>query len=162
MTMIMRAPRYLVTIAAVAMVAMTMAAQAETPLTANEMAHWQAAYAELQGMSPKWGVQSPEAFKASVDAGVPVFFLDVRTPTEWAGGIVEGATTVTLTELPTEDGVAALPDDPNAIIGVYCKSGHRSTLALTLLHHLGYSNAVSMAGGFEAWDGAGYPVVEIQ
>ena len=65
---------------------------------------------------------------------------------------------VTLTALPTEEGLAALPEDMDTIIGVYCKSGHRAALALTLLHNLGYTNAISMGGGFEAWSAAGYPV----
>lgn len=126
----------------------------------EDLTRWEATYSGLKGMSPKWGVQGPDAFKASTDAGVPIFYLDVRTPEEWKGGIVEGATLVSLSTLPTAEGVAVLPEDKNAIIGIYCKSGHRSTLALTLLHNLGYKNAISMAGGFEAWRDAKYPIVD--
>ena len=109
-------------------------------------------------MSPKWGVQGADAFKASADAGVPVFFLDVRTPEEWEGGHVEGATHVPLTTLPTAEGMASLPENKAAIIAVYCKSGHRSALSVPVLHAMGYSNAVSMSGGYEGWVEQGYPV----
>ena len=126
--------------------------------TADELAAWSEAYAAIGEMEPKWAVQGAEAFKASSDAGVPVVYLAVRTEAEWAKGIVEGAVKATLTQLATEDGMAMLPENKTAIIAVYCKSGHRSALATPLLHRLGYVNAVSMKGGYEAWVEAGYPV----
>jgi len=85
--------------------------------------------------------------------------LDVRTPSEWAEGVIEDAVMVSLTDLPTPGGLAQLPEDRGAAIGVYCKSGHRSALALSLLHQLGYTNTINMAGGFEAWKKAEYAFV---
>lgn len=125
---------------------------------ADDLARWAAAYAEIKAMEPKWGVQGAEAFKASSDAGVPVFYLDVRTDEEWAKGYVEGAVHVSLTTLATPDGIAKLPEDKSTIMAVYCKSGHRSALAIPALHALGYANAVSMKGGYEGWAEAGYPL----
>jgi len=138
-------------------------AQAEPAALQNDadgLARWQMTYDGLRDMSPKWGVQGIEAFKASLDAGVPVVFVDVRTPTEWAGGVVKGAVLINLNALPTAKGQALLPSDRNAIIGVYCKSGHRSALALTLLHQLGYKNAINVKGGWEAWSTANYPTTD--
>ncbi len=126
--------------------------------TAAELEAWAIAYSAIEAMEPKWGVQGADAFKASSDAGVPVVYLDVRTEAEWAKGIVEGAVKVTLTDLATEDGAALLPDRKSAIIAVYCKSGHRSALAIPLLQRYGYVNAISMKGGYEGWVKAGYPV----
>lgn len=140
----------------------TLPALAEPPALqtdANGLARWQMTYDEIRDMSPKWGVQGIEAFKATTDAGIPVVYIDVRTPKEWAGGVVKDAVLVNLNDLPTATGLAKLPTDMNAIIGVYCKSGHRSTLALTMLHQLGYKNAISMKGGWEAWSAAGYPTM---
>ena len=134
-------------------------AQAEMPaLDGAELAAWQTAFAEIKGMSPKWAIQGADAFHASSSAGVPVVYLDVRTPEEREKGTVEGAIEVSLTELATEAGLAALPEDKNAIMAVYCKSGHRSALAIPLLHRLGYANATSMQGGYEGWVEAGFPV----
>lgn len=125
----------------------------------DAQARWQMAYDNLATMSPKWGKQGIEAFKASVDVGVPVTFIDVRTPKEWMeNGVVEGAMLLNLNDLPKSELIAKLPADKNTIIGVYCKSGHRSTLALVFLQNLGYKNAISMDGGFDAWKAAGYPV----
>ncbi len=131
---------------------------AQAEMTPAEMEAWATSYAEIKGMSPKWGHQGAEAFKATADAGVPIVFLDVRTPEERAKGVVEGAIQVSLTDLATAEGVALLPDDKTAIIAVYCKGGYRSGLAMPFLHRMGYENAISMDGGFTAWADAGYPV----
>lgn len=126
---------------------------------ADGLARWQMSYDEIRGMSPKWGLQGIAAFKKTVDAGVPVVFVDVRTPKEWAGGVVKDAVLINLNTLPTAKGLAKLPQDPAAIIAIYCKSGHRSTMALPMLHQLGYKNAISMKGGWMAWSKAGYPTM---
>ncbi len=118
-----------------------------------------AALAGLRDMTPKWGVQPVDAFKTTMDAGVPIVMIDVRAPAEWAEGVIEGALLLNLNELPTTEGLAKLPTDRMTAIGVYCKSGHRSALALSFLHQLGYANAINMAGGFEAWKKAEYPFV---
>ena len=156
-------PTAILSFAAAALIAVTTAQAGEiTPMGEDDLARWQAAYSEIKGMSPTWGVQGAEAFKTSADAGVPVFYLDVRTDEEVAQGHVEGSTHVALSTLATAEGMAALPEDKNAIIAVYCKSGHRSALAIPFLHSLGYANAVSMSGGYEGWAEAGDPVAGVQ
>ena len=128
-------------------------------LGAEALAGWRTTLLGLRGMTPKWGIQPVAAFKATMDAGVPLVMIDVREPAEWAEGIIEGSVQVSLTDLPTAAGLAKLPLDRQTAMGVYCKSGHRSALALSLLHNLGYTNTINMAGGFEAWKKAEYPFV---
>ena len=139
-------------------------AQAGTAATQSDdefLARWQATYDGLLKMKPKWGKQGVDAFKAKLDAGVPILFLDVRTPKEWQEGVIKDALLINLNKLPTQESLARLPEDRNTIIGIYCKAGHRSTLALALLHQLGYKNAINMSGGMKAWRKAGYPVVSV-
>lgn len=124
----------------------------------TELTSWKEALIDIRDMTPEWGVQGADAFKASSDAGVPVFYLDVRKPEEWDKGVIENAVRVSLTDLASKSGLSSLPEDRTTIIAVYCKSGHRSALALPLLHQLGYVNAISLKGGYEAWVEAGYPV----
>lgn len=119
---------------------------------------WQGSYDAIRDMSPKWGAQGVDAFKTSMDAGVNIVFVDVRTPKEWSEGIVPNAVMINLNDLPKAQSIAMLPTDQNAIVGVYCKAGHRSALAMTFLNQLGYKNAISMNGGMDAWRKAGYPV----
>lgn len=52
------------------------------------------------------------------------------------------------------------PADKNAEIVVYCGSGHRSTMAMTILLTEGYTNVTSLKGGFTGWVEAGLPVAE--
>lgn len=113
------------------------AADASPGLSAEALAGWRTALTDLRGMTPKWGIQPVAAFKATMDAGVPIVMLDVREPAEWAEGVIEGAVRVSLGDLPTAQGLAKLPPDRQTAIGVDCKSGHRSALALSLLHNLG-------------------------
>ena len=133
-------------------------ATAATQSDAEFLTRWQATYDGLLKMKPKWGKQGVDAFKASLDAGVPIQFLDVRTPKEWQAGVIKNALLINLNKLPTPKNLAKLPEDRNTIIGIYCKAGHRSTLALAILHQLGYRNAINMSGGMQAWHKAGYPV----
>ena len=134
-----------------------------TPLALQDdavgLARWQMTYDGIRDMSPKWGIQSVEAFKDTLDIGVHIHFLDVRTPKEWAGGVIKGAQLINLNALPQAESIALLPQDRNTIIGVYCKSGLRSTMAMTLMHQLGYKNAINMDGGWLAWSKAGYPTM---
>ena len=65
--------------------------------------------------------------------------------------------------IPLEDFIARQdewPADKDAEIVVYCGSGHRSTMAMTILWTYGYGNVHSLVGGFAAWAEAGYPVAE--
>jgi rhodanese-related sulfurtransferase len=41
---------------------------------------------------------------------------------------------------------------------LYCGGGYRSALAADALRQMGYTNVLSMWGGWRAWTAAGYPV----
>jgi len=83
-------------------------------------------------------------------------FLDVREPNETMMGIIPGAIQIPRGLL--EFRIANTVEDKNANIVVYCKSGGRSSLAAYTLVRMGYKNAVSMDGGWGAWEEAAYPV----
>jgi sulfur-carrier protein adenylyltransferase/sulfurtransferase len=81
--------------------------------------------------------------------------LDVREPDETAQGVIPDAVTIPrgYLELRVEQ---AIPDKDAPVV-VYCASGVRSAFAVKSLHELGYTNAVNLAGGFDAWKGSGQP-----
>ncbi len=86
--------------------------------------------------------------------------LDVREPSEYAAGHLPGAFNIPRGVL--EFRIGAHPDfqdKQEALIIVYCQSGGRSALATEALNKMGYTNAVSMMGGFKAWTENGYEVV---
>jgi rhodanese-related sulfurtransferase len=85
---------------------------------------------------------------------VPVI-LDVREPNETNLGRIPGAIVLPRGTMETKI-EAMVPRDANLV--VYCASGNRSALAADTLRQMGYSNASSLAGGWNAWVHAGGPV----
>jgi rhodanese-related sulfurtransferase len=51
----------------------------------------------------------------------------------------------------------AFPDKQAALV-LYCGGGFRSALVADNLQKMGYTNVISMDGGWRDWTGAGYPV----
>lgn len=85
--------------------------------------------------------------------------LDVREPAEYAAGKLPGAVNIPRGVLEFQIGShPAFVSAQNEEILVYCLSGGRSALAVETLQKLGYTQAVSLAGGFKAWSEAGRPV----
>lgn len=89
------------------------------------------------------------------DLGTSPFVLDVREPDEFAAERVPGAHNVPLRQLAKR--IDALPDGRDTPIVVYCKSGYRGAIALTVLRLAGFNNVRNVSGGFEAWKAAGLP-----
>lgn len=82
--------------------------------------------------------------------------LDVREPAEFAAGKLPNAINIPRGVLEFQ--IGNHPALQDADILVYCLSGGRSALAVETLHRLGYTRAVSLAGGYKAWTEAGLPV----
>lgn len=53
-----------------------------------------------------------------------------------------------------------LPADKAAKIVVYCRSDRMSRIAADAWAAAGYTNLYNLAGGFEAWEQAGYPLLQ--
>lgn len=85
--------------------------------------------------------------------------LDVREPAEYAAGHLPGAINIPRGVLEFKiDATPEFQGRQQAVIIVYCQTGGRSALAAHALNQLGYTQAVSMAGGFKAWSESGLPL----
>ncbi|RME00194.1 MAG: molybdopterin-synthase adenylyltransferase MoeB, partial [Deltaproteobacteria bacterium] len=84
-----------------------------------------------------------------------IVLLDVREREEQEEGYIDGAILLPrgFLELKIE---SMVPDKSRPIV-VYCAGGVRSALAAQSLLRLGYRDVRSLAGGFSAWKGAGFP-----
>jgi len=82
-------------------------------------------------------------------------FLDVREPEEYDQGAVPGA--VHLPRGILEFQVEGKLPDKEAPVVVYCAGGVRSAFAAQTLGALGYTDVVSLIGGFNRWKDEGRP-----
>jgi molybdopterin/thiamine biosynthesis adenylyltransferase/rhodanese-related sulfurtransferase len=82
-----------------------------------------------------------------------VTFLDVRESDEFDQGTIPGS--VFLPRGNLELSIEGRIHDKDTPLVVYCAGGARSALAAKTLADLGYSDVVSMAGGFNQWKNEG-------
>ena len=81
--------------------------------------------------------------------------VDVREQDEVDQGVVPGAVHIPrgFLEMRIEEAVR----DKTRTVVVYCAGGVRSAFAAKVMQELGYTDVVSLAGGFGAWKSAGLP-----
>lgn len=110
-----------------------------------------------------WGVKPADALNTELIEKPGMILIDVRTPEELAEKGIVAVEGQELLTIPLESFIAdkaMWPADKDAEIVVYCGSGHRSTMAMTILLTEGYTNVSSLKGGFGGWVEAGFPVAE--
>ena len=78
-----------------------------------------------------------------------VVILDVREQHEYDSGHIPGAVLLPVGTI-TEDTAAAVIDDLDAVVLVYCRSGNRSKTASQALIDLGYTKVYEF-GGINDW-----------
>jgi molybdopterin/thiamine biosynthesis adenylyltransferase/rhodanese-related sulfurtransferase len=87
---------------------------------------------------------------------VDALWLDVRELDEWQEGQVPGAIHIPRGNL--ESRVESAIPDKSAQLVVYCAAGNRSAFAAKTLTELGYTDVVSLAGGFTDWKRNGFAI----
>mgnify|MGYP002626235628 CR=1 FL=1 len=93
--------------------------------------------------------------KRKLDAGGAFHLVDVREESEFARGRLPGA--VHIGKGVIERDIERTIPDTAAEIVLYCGGGYRSALAADALQKMGYTNVISMDGGYRAWREAGHP-----
>ncbi len=107
----------------------------------------------------KFGVETAENLNIALVENPELFVLDVRRAEEVEEkGYIDAPNYV---HIPLESFVADMAIWPaaDAPITVYCGSGHRSTMAMTILFAYGYDDVTSLSGGYGGWANAGYATV---
>jgi rhodanese-related sulfurtransferase len=116
----------------------------------------------IYGNAPYAGV-SADDLNLQLAENPDLIVMDVRTDQELVDNGVIDTGELELTHVALENFIADKAMWPVALdapIAVYCGSGHRSTMATTILGFYGYTNVTSLKGGFGGWVTAEYPVVE--
>ena len=88
--------------------------------------------------------------------GGKFLLLDVREESEFKAGHIPGATW--LGKGIIERDIESVVPDPDTEIVMYCGGGFRSALAADNLQKMGYTNIISMDGGFRGWKDAGHDI----
>ena len=98
---------------------------------------------------------SPDEADTRRDTEPDTVFLDVREPDEFDQGAVPGAVFIPRGHLEAQV-EGRIPDRDTPIV-VFCAGGVRSAFATKTLGELGYTDVVSMTGGFNQWKDQGRP-----
>ena len=97
------------------------------------------------------------ATKKRLDAGEKIVLVDTREDAEWARGHIPNA--IHLGKGIIERDIEKAIPDKSATIVLYCGGGFRSALAADNLQKMGYTNVISMDGGWRGWTEAGFPII---
>ncbi|TFG45858.1 MAG: rhodanese-like domain-containing protein [Dehalococcoidia bacterium] len=83
--------------------------------------------------------------------------LDVRTPSEFAAGHIEGALIIDFNGNFKAE-IEKLDKAKRYL--VYCRTSNRSGDAVYIMRDLGFQEVYDMDGGIVAWEAEGYPLVK--
>jgi rhodanese-related sulfurtransferase len=99
---------------------------------------------------------SPEEVRKRIADGERILLVDTREDNEWDRKHIQHAIHLGR-GIIERDIVDTVPDKTTEIV-LYCGGGYRSALAADNLQKMGYTNVVSMSGGWRRWNELGYPV----
>ena len=92
--------------------------------------------------------------QAMITAKTPLYLLDVRSSQEFRqDGHIAGAHLIPLGDLPAK--LAQVPRD--RMVVCVCRSGARSSAALSQLAQAGFTNIRNLSGGMMGWNRANLP-----
>ena len=87
-----------------------------------------------------------------------IITLDVRTPSEFNEGHIEGASLIDLQSGNFENEITSL--NKNQTYAIYCRSGNRSGEAVKVMTEAGFTKIYNLDGGVIDWARAGLPLVK--
>ena len=108
---------------------------------------------------------TPEQLKAKMDAGESMLLIDVREPSEFEHGHLEGAHLVPrgIIEAAADPGYPKhyppLSGGRDQQVILYCATSGRSAMAAAVLQMMGFDNVLNLAGGYTRWETEGLPLV---
>jgi hydroxyacylglutathione hydrolase len=98
------------------------------------------------------GTLSATGLKQKLDRD-EINVVDVRSPSEWEGGVIEGAQQIYVGHLMQQ--IKRIPKD-RAIASI-CSVGNRAGIGASILKKAGFKEVYNVLGGMLAWEKLGYP-----
>ncbi|MDQ2776039.1 MAG: rhodanese-like domain-containing protein, partial [Acidobacteriota bacterium] len=100
-----------------------------------------------------------EEYKRLRGTGEAGQLVDVREDKEWEAAHAAGA--IHLCKGVIERDIEKTVPDKNAKLVLYCGGGFRSALATDNLQKMGYTNVISLDGGWRAIEASGLPLEKV-
>ena len=97
-----------------------------------------------------------QGYRKMLAAGERPLLIDIREDNEWQAAHAAGS--IHLGKGIIERDIETKVPDKNTKMVLYCGGGFRSALAADALRQMGYTNAISLDGGWRAWQQGGMPV----
>jgi rhodanese-related sulfurtransferase len=97
-----------------------------------------------------------DQYQQMKQAGEPHILIDTREDSEWQAGHAAGS--MHLSKGTIERDIETKVPDRGARLVLYCGGGFRSALAGDNLMKMGYTDVISLDGGWRAYTSAGLPV----
>lgn len=95
-------------------------------------------------------------YKRMATSAEPHLLIDTREESEWAAGHAKGA--VHLSKGIIERDIESKVPQKDTKLVLYCGGGFRSALVADALQKMGYTNAISLDGGWRAIQNSGLPI----
>lgn len=95
-------------------------------------------------------------YRRMLSDGEEPVLVDVREDKEWEAGHAAGA--VHIGKGILERDIERLVPDKNTKLVLYCGGGFRSALAADAATQMGYTNVISLDGGWRAYKESGLPI----
>lgn len=95
-------------------------------------------------------------YKKMLANGEKPLLIDTREDNEWTAGHAAGA--VHLSKGVIERDIEAKVSDKRTKMVLYCGGGFRSALAADALLKMGYTDVISLDGGWRAWQESAMPI----
>ncbi len=97
-----------------------------------------------------------EDLRRMIASGERFLLIDIREESEWAAGHAAGATY--LGKGIIERDIETVVPDKNTKMVLYCGGGFRSALSADALQKMGYTDVISLDGGWRAYQESGLAV----
>ena len=97
-----------------------------------------------------------EGYKKMLAAGDKHLLIDVREDLEFQAGHAAGA--MHLGKGIIERDIERTVPETDTRMVLYCGGGYRSALAADVLQKMGYTNVISLDGGWHAYEVSGLPI----
>lgn len=96
--------------------------------------------------SDYYGIRPASQLKQQIEDG-SVFLIDVRQPSEYQSGHIDGAINIPLRHLARN--LDRIPSEETIVL--YCSTGYRTGMGVMALHLLGYDNVRGFPPSYQGW-----------